>query len=303
MSGLRARLRAEAGVSVVEAVVVSALLVVVLGATLGAWAEFEDTSGDKIRQNEAQQEARRAIDQVQTELRNLASPTNELPRAVEKAEPHDFVFQSIGARRPDGSLNERNARRVRYCADHVGKRVWRQQQTWTTATAPQLPATTACPEAPVAGGWSAGSVVARDAVNGPDRPLFAYNRTALDEITEVGVRLWVDADPARRPYETELASGAFLRNQNRRPAASFTATVSGSDVVLNGSGSSDPEGRSLAYQWYDGGALVGEGIVYTYKPPTPGEHQMHLIVRDPAGLSHTAATQTVCVVGPETPCP
>jgi type II secretory pathway pseudopilin PulG len=257
------RLRAEDGISIVESLVVSALLVVVLGATLGVWAEFEDTSKEKIRQNEAQQEARRAIDQVQAELRNLASPTNELPQAVEEASGDDLVFQSIASAKPPGSLNARNAQRVRYCVDHAGGRVWRQEQTWTTAAAPALPATAACPEPATENGWSAGTVVARSVVNGAGRPLFTYNDADLDEITEIAVRLWVDADPASRPYETELASGAFLRNQNRRPQASFTATVSGSQVVLNGSASTDPAGRSRAYQWYDADTLVGEGIVYT----------------------------------------
>jgi type II secretory pathway pseudopilin PulG len=300
---MRRRLRSESGVTIVEAIVVSTLLVIVLGGTLTAWASFEDTSGDKVRQNEAQQEARRAIDQVQAELRNLASPTNELPQAVEKATSGDLVFQSIASAKPAGSLNERNARRVRYCLDTGGRRVWRQEQNWTTAAPPALPPTAACPEPASAGGWAAGRVVARDAVNGAARPLFTYNSASLDEITEIGVRLWVDADPARRPYETELASGAFLRNQNRRPSASFTATPSGSQVVLNGSASTDPEGRALSYEWYDGSALVGEGIVYTYAPSQPGQHTMKLTVKDPAGLSSTAATQSVCVPGPETPCP
>lgn len=295
------RLREQRGTTLVEMLAVASMMAGVAGAALTALAEFDDTTKDKTRQNEAQQEARRAIDQLQGELRNLASPTDELPQAVERATATDLVFQSIGKAKPPGSLNERNAQRVRYCLDDEGGRVWRQQQTWTTAAPPALPGGTACPVAPTTDGWSAGTVVAHKVVNG-GRALFSYNATALDEVTEIGAQLYVDADPARRPYEVVLRSGAFLRNQNRRPSASFSATVSGSQIVLNGSGSSDPEGKSLTYEWYDGSTLVGEGIVLNYAPPSPGQRAVQLTVRDPAGLSHAAPAQTVCVPGPETPC-
>jgi hypothetical protein len=288
-----------------EVMVVSAMLVGVSGAMLTALAEFDDNAKTKTQQNEAQQEARRGLDRLASELRNLASPTNEQPDAVEKATATDLVFQSIAAVKPPGSQNARNARRVRYCLDSVtpAARIWRQEQTWTTSAIPAMPATSACPEAPASGGWSEGLAMGRDVVNGADRALFAYNSGDLKAITEIGVKLYVDTTPGKRPAEAELQSGVFLRNQNRGPTASFTATPSGSQIVLNGSASSDPEGKSLSYKWYDADVAISgaEAIVYTYNA-SPGNHPIKLKVTDPAGLSHTAAPQTVCIPGPDWTC-
>jgi hypothetical protein len=137
------------------------------------------------------------------------------------------------------------------------------------------------------------------------RPVFAFNSSDLTSITEIRTKLYVDADPAARPAETNLETVVFLRNQNRAPTASFTASASGAQIVLNGSASSDPEGRALDYYWYDNGGAspVGQGIVVTYAPAEYGNHSITLKVKDPAGLEHTAAAHDVCIVGGSQTCP
>lgn len=283
--------------SVAELVVGMGIAIVVLGATLATFAEFDSNSRVSGLQNDAQEQARRSLGRLASEVRNLASPTNELPHAVEQAGAHDLVFQAVDATKPQGSQNARNTMRIRYChAPSTGK-VWRQTQVWTTSAAPSIPATTNCPQAEQAGGWGTTEEVARHVTNGSGRAVFTYNSATLTEITEARAHIYVDVNPGERPREVDLETGLFLRNQNRIPTASFTAVASGSQIVLNGSDSTDPEGKGLTYLWYDGATFVGDGITRTYVPSQSGTHPMSLKVRDPAGLEHTAPTQNVCIVG------
>ena len=300
----------ESGLTLVELLLVSTLMIVVLGATLTTFESFQTNSSVNTKQNEAQEEARRSIDYLARELRNLASPVNEDPESVKRAEPHDLIVQAVAANRPTGSLNVRNTHFVRYCYDEEASRVVRQRLTWTSAEPPAYPTDEACP----AGGWETTEFAAW-IVNG-DRPLFTYTMTGSDltTITEIHSSLYVDVNPGRRPAETTIATSVFLRNQNRVPVALFSiAPTADGKILLNGSESSDPEERSLRYFWYDDtaggtgeacegsgappGPCVGDGIVFEYDPPAFGDREMHLKVLDPANLVGEADAQSVCVPG------
>ena len=310
---MTARLWQEAGVTLVELLVAMTLMLVVLGATLTAFNGFERNNAVNQRQNDAQDEARTAVDSVAREMRNLASPTDEQPQAVNRAEPEDLIFLSVATTKPSGSTNLLNTRRVRYCLNATTREIWRQEQNWTGGTAPGIPTDTSCP----AGGWTRKRVVASNVVNG-SRPVFNYNATALTEITEAGATLFVDVNPGQRPAETTLQTAVFLRNQNRAPFATFTSSVSGGGIVLNASESKDPEGKGLEYYWFDGSVTqgkctglppevpasgcVGSGIVFNYLPPAPGSRDVYVVVRDPAGLTSRAPSQTVCVPGAGVTC-
>jgi hypothetical protein len=62
----------------------------------------------------------------------------------------------------------------------------------------------------------------------------------------------LDTTPGTGPSELRVASSVSLRNQNQPPVASFQATPSSASrtVMLNASGSTDFEGRTLAYYWF-----------------------------------------------------
>jgi type II secretory pathway pseudopilin PulG len=302
MSSVRNTLRRQDGMSLVEVLLVSVLMLIVLGATLTTFNTFERKSRDNQNLNEAQDNARRGLDLVARDLRNLASPTPLLPLAVDVKLPQDIIFQSEGKTKPAGSLNAQNTTRVRYCLNSTSRILFRQIQTWTSAVAPGVP-TSACG---ASGGWTSTMAVATDVSNGA-RPIFTYNSADNDKVTEVTAQLWVDTTPTRLPAEVDLQTSVFLRNQNRAPTAAFSAvSMPGGAIFLNASESTDPEEKALTFEWYDASLVpekkVGEGIVFTYPAPSAGNRQMYLIVRD-ATLETKSDTKTVCATGPGVTCP
>jgi type II secretory pathway pseudopilin PulG len=311
------RLRDESGFTLSEVLVVSLMMIVVMGAVLGAFESFASSTERNRRLNDVQDSVRVSVDALTRELRNLASPTNELPQAVQRATPTDLVWLSVAGNKPVGSANVRNTRMVRYCQSATSpKKLWRQELTWTTVGAPSMPTDTTCPGS----GWTSNRVMA-DYVMNAARPIFTYNSAALGSITEVGVALYVDADPGHSPKEVALQSAVFLRNQNRAPDAEFDATVSGGTIILNASASVDPEGRALDFYWYDpskvgnaaacgtlpsgapASGCIGKNLTYTYTPPAAGNRTVYLVAVDPAGLTNQASSQTKCVPGAGVTCP
>jgi prepilin-type N-terminal cleavage/methylation domain-containing protein len=302
VTGLGRRLAQEDGMTLVEVLIVMILMLIILVATLETFNTFERKSRDNQNQNEAQDEARRALDLIARDLRNLASPTPLLPLAVDVSLPQDLIFQSTGKVKPAGSLNAANTTRVRYCLNTTSRILFRQIQTWTTAAAPAVP-TSVCGDT---AGWTTTMAITTDVSSGT-RPIFSYNDTQHDKITEVGTQLFVDTTPTRAPLEVDLQSSVYLRNQNRAPTALFSAvSMPGGTIFLNASESEDPEEKALTFEWWDASLSpvkkVGEGIVFTYTPPAAGNRQMYLIVKD-AALSTQSDTKTVCATGPGVTCP
>jgi len=315
---MRRRLSDERGLTLIEVLLSSVLSLLVMGASLAAFDGLQGNHKLTQQANEAQDTARQQTDRLARELRNLASPsqlTSDLsaqPQAVDVATPYDFVFRVVDDVRPAGSLNVSNVKRVRYCLNNSNPAkgvVWRQTQTWTTAATPAVPSTAACPGT----GWNAGSDVKyiSNVVNrygGANRTIFSYNSADILRITKVRTSLFIDLDPTKRPAEVRLSSGVFLRNQNRIPSADFTATVTADKrLILNGSGSEDPEGMPLKYQWYVDAptplpncdatpvpaSCLGEGVVFEKTGLSGGgQHTVTLVVKDPAELGGSA-TQTV----------
>lgn len=301
------RLREEEGFTLVEVMVVSVLMILVLGATLTTFTEFESVERANTLQNESADQSRRAMVVLSRELRNLASPTNDQPRAVERATGLDLIFLTVAPVRPAiPNANTRNIRRVRYClGDSSGGKatLWSQTQTWTTAAPPGLtPTQTAsCPSADA--GWelvpgtaALSRALAENLVNRETgQPVFTANATDLDRVTSLRVGIDVDVNPGARPAAARLVSGVFLRNQNRPPVAAFTVTDTGTGhrVLLNASGAADPEGKPLSeYLWYADGITqpVASGVIAYWTVPGapssfPQSRTVTLRVRDPEGLS------------------
>lgn len=286
------RLRSQSGLTLPEVLMATALMLIVLGATLTSLGEFATTTRATEEANDSQQRARQSMNQLVRELRNHAVSNERAPEGIALAEPYDLVFETVGHYRPDGTRNGANIQRIRYCLGDppfAEGELWAQVQTWTTATPPPLPATTHCPDPT----WPQKRVVAEDVVNragGPSRPLFTYDSAVPSEVRRVQVSLFVDMTPGRGAGETHLESGVFLRNANHPPVASFTARVLGSGtVVLNASGSSDPEGQKLTYAWkVNGSPLAVTSPTVDHTPSGSGTITVALTVTDPGGLYATA---------------
>lgn len=314
MSGLRD----ESGeFTLIGLLVAMTLFLGVLAATLSLFATSETTNRDIQRRNDAMDRARSGMDLLSRQLRNMASPTPEQPQAIARAVGTDAIFQTIDAT-GGSSGNFRNVMRVRYCLDTATGTFWRQDQRWTTATGPSLPsdggsatAAGSCPSA----AWSTRTVVADHVTNyetGHARPIFTYQpvTTDLTAIRSVHTDLYLDLDVASAPLETSISSGVHLRNQNQRPIAAFTWVRSSQGVVLNASGSRDPEGEPLTYCWYqtgltslaagspnlpspcDPGPLLATGVTFTDPIAAGQSRDVWLVVKDPALLGSSDPNST-----------
>jgi type II secretory pathway pseudopilin PulG len=288
----------ERGLTLIELLVGATLMLVVLAATLSTMDRFTGTTRRTELQNDSQELARQGMTQLARELRNHAVANTAAPEGIALAHKYDLVFETVGRDRPAGTSNTANVERIRYCLDTdrpSSSTLYAQVQRWTTATPPPVPSTLSCP----APDWGNRRVVAQNVVNmhgGLDRAVFTYDSAVPSAVRRVSMTLYVDTTPGQLPKETRLQSGIFLRNANHAPSASFAATVTGGGtVVLNATGSTDPEGERLSYAWKaDGVALPGSSATLDYTPASGGSHTVELRVTDPGGLYGTQ-TQTVVV--------
>lgn len=268
------------------AVLVSGLI---LGATLTLYGTMLTEDKELNARNDAQDRARTALDRLARDLRNLASPTANAPEAVDRNGPTDLIFKTVDANGPNTGANVTNVQRVRYCLDTSvagNAKLVVQRQTWTQAGPPGYPGGTDCPAA----GWDTDkTTVLVDRITnyagGLTRPVFTYNATALADISSIHADVRLDLDVGRGAKETELSTGVFLRNQNRRPIASFTWSTNTEGAVLNASASSDPEGQQLEYRWYEGTTFLGEGITFLLEAPKGSVHTIKLVVSDAGELA------------------
>jgi hypothetical protein len=112
----------------------------------------------------------------------------------------------------------------------------------------------------------------------------------------------------------QVSTSVFLRNQNEAPTASVTGptTVGPHKISLNGTGSSDPEGRTLDFYWFmDTAPPASELANCNQSPPSniwegpllikdfgagaTGSHNFWLVVRDPGCLTSTYGPISVAV--------
>ena len=293
----------QTGFALVELLIAMTIMLVILGATLTSFEGFNQRQVADERRSEAQESLRRGMDQLQRQLRNLATPAANV-KSINRALGTDLIFQTADPLK----------RWVRYCIDPSdpatgsgGASLW--SQTSATAT---MPAASSCPEPT---GWGSRSSVGQAVVNGPARPVFTPNwpqtpggddiTTDTSTITRIQTELWVDTNPGTAPDEQRLSSGVFLRNQNQVPVPAFTWAPGGH--VLNASATTDQEGRRLDYYWYLGGSsaapsgcepdtpapssYLGSGVVLSV-PALPAATQVvTLCVVDPGGLTATVSKE------------
>jgi prepilin-type N-terminal cleavage/methylation domain-containing protein len=279
-------LRDERGFTLVELLMVMTLSLIVLAATLLTFTTMSDSAHDNSIRLATTEVARDALDVQARQLRSLAKRLNNTP-VIDTVGPYDLIFQT----------SDPNRTWVRYCLDTTNApastskaRLWTQERALASLVASPVSAAmrSGCPSSSAE--WTATRVVAEQLTNrrgGLDRPLFQYRCTAgttcaanpatYDKIVHVNAQTLVDTDPFSGLPELRVATGVNLRNQNQAPIASFVATPASKShtIVLNGSGSTDYEGRTLSYYWFTGAVpalasidcanatVTGSGLVRT----------------------------------------
>jgi Tfp pilus assembly protein PilV len=296
------RLRGEHGLTLVEALLALVLTVVVFGAALTALIAFQHNTTNGVLRNEAQDHARNALDRLARGLRSVAAPTKKFSGALEEAAPYSITFQTIDSQKTAGGSNATNAMRVRYCLNDstpTNEVLWQQTVRWTTVEGPTLVSSSECPDR-TAGRWEASTRLASNITNrigGQSRAAFTYSAGSTPQIVSVESKLYIDLKPGSQPGESELTTATSLRNANRPPIVSFTATkINGKNrVLLNGSESRDPEGLALTYKWKEGSSVLpSTAQQYETEELSPGSHTFTLEVSDPGGLT-SSTSQTVSI--------
>ena len=288
----------ERGFTLIELLVATTVSLIVLGAAAGAITVFMHSNASQERRNEDQTQARLATDRLAFELRNIAAPGVAASGVLEQAASYSIVFQTVDTSQ-GGGANVTDAKRVRYCLDNStpsSETLWKQVQSWTTASAPAIPSIAGCPD----GAWGNQTALVQNITNennGHNRPLFTYGPGAsptLAAISSVAVDIFLAQAPGQTPLETELTSGIALRNGNEPPVASFTATPVNGQLLLNGSTSTDPNGQALTYQWSLDSSPISGATAQQYTLPLASNstHTVALTISDSGGLS-AQTTKTV----------
>lgn len=299
------RLRDHDGYSLPEVLIVLTLSTVLLGATLLTFANFNRNEQHATELNEQVERARNGLDILSRHLRNLARPGATIsgfgttPSLV-RAAGYDVIFQT--------SSPERTW--VRYCLStsgtHGGRPISPDRSVLFEATSTTSTLTAGMAASCPGTGWTATRTVTDVAVNrtaGLDRPVFSYSCPGMavcgtDLLKVKGIRsdLYLDLDVRDRPLAERVSTAIHLRNQNEPPVAEGTwRPGSVRSVLLNASGSTDPEGRTLQYYWFVGAPPAGWGCGQT--PPLTSNYLIG-ITATLNGTSGTSQLVTLVVCDP-----
>jgi type II secretory pathway pseudopilin PulG len=243
----------EDGFTLVELLLVCSLFIVVLSATLLTFNEFERNGAKEQRRLEQVETARRGLEHFARQARNLAKQSSTGVNTINRAEAYDVIFQTSDPTRTW----------VRYCLDADAPPT--KGLLWMFENSAGLGDTGSCTaDTP---GWARATTVADHVVNvSESRPVFSYicavgvsdctsSDAFFERINGFHGDLRIDIDPGWTPEAMRVSTAVFLRNQNQKPTARFTATRLGpQQVLLNASASTDPEGRTLRFYWFQGTA-------------------------------------------------
>ncbi len=83
----------------------------------------------------------------------------------------------------------------------------------------------------------------------------------------------------------------FAKPANQPPAAAFTYTVEGLTASFDASGSSDPDGVLVGYDWDFGDGVTDTGLSVTHAYAQAGSYNVTLVVSDSAGATGSKAQE------------
>jgi prepilin-type N-terminal cleavage/methylation domain-containing protein len=310
----------QEGFTLIELLLASTIALLIFGVTLTAWTSVYRSNRAVEKQQDNTQSARVAIDRASRQLRNLANQTQTGVNTIDKASGYDFIFQTSDPAKTW----------VRYCVQTAGgstsindATLWVHESKSTLASVNSV-MRSGCPSA--ASEWAIKQAVVQHITNqagGVDRPIFRFecavaagagcptSSAEYPKIVNVGLSLWVDADRTDRASELNVATSVFLRNQNEGPTAvASPSRYATRQILLNGSGSTDPEGRTLEYFWFEDSppsaseisstgcsatypSAKWQGLTYLRRydssQATGVEKTFYLLVRDPGCLTSVSS--------------
>jgi prepilin-type N-terminal cleavage/methylation domain-containing protein len=329
-------LRDERGFTLIELLIAASLMIVVLSATLSLLDGLWSNSKRNVEQNDQIELVRTTSDQLIRQARNLANPNPSAcgtPPAgytvcptIDTATASSIIFQTTDPAKQWVRYCLSNANEGGIASTNANGTIWYQQASSAVAA---ITATmrTGCPSTDTgASSWATTRVVGRNISNSAQsgRSLFTYDQPCcaapyLTALRRVKMSFYVDSDTTKSPDEVQVASEVFLRNQNQPPTANFDLLTGAGPTTftLDGSASTDPEGRNLNYDWYrtvsnpapsqlpsDANSLadcranpdatttvgglvwscIGNGVVLSHNFATQGTPNVWLRVVDPGGL-------------------
>ncbi|MFC8192420.1 PKD domain-containing protein [Cellulomonas sp. NPDC057328] len=125
--------------------------------------------------------------------------------------------------------------------------------------------------------------------------------TATRTYTAAGtytVRLTVTDDRGDTGTAEQTVTVTAPPPPNQAPTAAFTPTLTGADLVVDGSASADPDGTLVSHAWEfgDGGTATGATATHTYAGP--GTYPVRLTVTDDDGATATTERSVTVAPGP-----
>lgn len=291
--------RSEDGFTLIELLVATMMALIVFAVTLSTLGVFNDTTQTLTHQNDSQNQARLGVDQIVSQLRNVANSAT-LPTFIERASSYDLVFQTV-------SVSGGSSELVRYCVppdpapgSPATEALIEQTQTPAPST---IPWSAACPDTAYGSSVLVGHVT--NVYQGAARPVFTYNGgsapSGLTTIKSIGIDLFLNRTPADSNDEYTLQSSALLRNAQSRPVAAFTWSQGASGKVNIDAGASySPSGDVLKYTWScatsTGTAVNCPSSTSTFTwSPGLGTYTVTLRVTDQVGLQSAPYIGTVRV--------
>ena len=156
----------------------------------------------------------------------------------------DLVFQTVDPVGPNTGANAANVKRMRYCLDARAAASSARSSAGPARRVPARRRATTCPGT----GWDAGDVVVAETVVNDDHrraglPLQLRRRCRRSRRSALTCSSTSTRGSGAEQPSCPAASSCATRTA--LPIASFTATVGATEIVLNGSASSDPEGDPL----------------------------------------------------------
>ncbi len=296
------RVGAEHGATLVELLVVMTLSLALLGTTLTTFDDLVRTERDNDARSDSAELARNALDAQARQLRNLAKRVSS--PVIDTLAPYDLIFQTADPARTW----------MRYCLDTTPPaspergRLWMAELAVPSSSTPAS-VTAAMRSACPGTGWSTTRVVSDYVTNrrgGRDRPLYRYacssgtdctaSPATYDEVVGISAQAIVDTTPGTGPSELRVVSGVHLRNGNQAPVARFVATPSSASrtILLNAAASTDFEGRTLHYYWFDHELPAAAAIDCAHPTVSDSESRRTLwgasgFIGESVSLSHTFA--------------